>query len=209
MTADRAASNPAAGGAGGSGAAPVPLLNIANVLTVVRLALVPVFLLALFWAGGHDTLWRVVATAVFVLAAVTDRVDGDLARRRGLVTDFGKVVDPIADKALTGSALLGLSALGELWWWATAVIIGRELLVTGLRLWVIRHGVIPASRGGKLKTLLQTVAVVLYLLPVDALAPARWTLLAAALLVTVLTGLDYCVQAVRLRAAARRNRAGG
>ncbi|GAB2756631.1 CDP-diacylglycerol--glycerol-3-phosphate 3-phosphatidyltransferase [Salinifilum aidingensis] len=182
----------------------MPLLNIANVLTVVRLVLVPVFLLALFWAGGHDALWRVVATAVFVLAAITDRVDGDLARRRGLVTDFGKVVDPIADKALTGSALLGLSVLGELWWWATAVIIGREALVTVLRFWVIRHGVIPASRGGKLKTLLQTVAIVLYLVPVDALDPARWALLAAALLVTVGTGVDYAVQAVRLRAASRR-----
>ena len=107
---------------------------------------------------------------VFAVASVTDRLDGDLARRRSLVTDFGKIADPIADKALTGAALIGLSALDELPWWVTVVILVRELGITLLRFWVIRHGVIPASRGGKLKTLLQTVAIGLYVLPL----PAGW-----------------------------------
>lgn len=211
MAADRAASNPAAAhGAGRSGQVrAVPLFNIANVLTMARLVLVPVFLVALLWDGGQDTLWRLIATTIFVLAALTDRVDGDLARRRGLVTDFGKMVDPIADKALTGSALVGLSLLGDLGWWATGIILGREALITGLRFWVIRHGVIPASRGGKLKTLLQAVAIVLYLLPVDMLDPVRWLALGAALLVTVVTGVDYAVQAARLRAAGPRSGARG
>lgn len=204
MAADRAASSPISSDVGSSGQVdPVPLWNIANVLTIARLAVVPVFLAVLFWAGGHDTTWRAVATGVFVLAAVTDRVDGDLARRRGLVTDFGKVVDPIADKALTGAALLGLSLLGDLGWWATALILGRELAVTLLRFWVIRHGVIPASRGGKLKTLLQSVLIVLYLIPLGLLDPARWVLLVVTLLVTLGTGVDYVVQAVRLRVRGR------
>ncbi|GAA4854937.1 MULTISPECIES: CDP-diacylglycerol--glycerol-3-phosphate 3-phosphatidyltransferase [Saccharopolyspora] len=197
MTAGNASSQP-------SGPGPVPLLNIANVLTVSRLALVPFFLVALFWDAGQDALWRWVAFAVFVIASITDRVDGDLARKRGLVTDFGKVADPIADKALTGAALIGLSLLDDLAWWVTWVIIGRELLVTALRFWVIRHGVIAASRGGKLKTLLQAIAIGLYLLPLGAAFDLlRWVVLGAALAATVVTGADYAVRAVRLRAGAR------
>ena len=202
MTAESAASSTGAAGAREAPPArPVPLVNIANVLTVSRLVLVPVFLAALFAAGGHDTTWRWVATGVFALASITDRIDGDLARRRGLVTDFGKIADPIADKALTGAGLIGLSLLGDLFWWATLVIIGRELLVTALRFWVIRHGVIPASRGGKIKTLLQALAIGAYLIPFPAaVEPLRWAVLAAALLATVVTGLDYLVRALRLRA---------
>lgn len=187
------------------GSAPVSLLNIANVLTISRLVLVPLFLVALFWGGGQDSTWRLVATAIFVLASITDRVDGELARRRGLVTDFGKIADPIADKALTGSALVALSMLGELGWWVTWVILGREFGVTALRFWVIRHGVIAASRGGKLKTLLQIVAICLYLLPVDPSGGVlRLVLMGAALLVTVVTGVDYAVRAVRLRISGQR-----
>ncbi|KAA5831112.1 CDP-diacylglycerol--glycerol-3-phosphate 3-phosphatidyltransferase [Saccharopolyspora hirsuta] len=199
MTADGAASNPQA-----VRPEPVPLVNIANVLTVSRLALVPVFLVALFWDGGHDGLWRWIATGVFVVASITDRIDGDLARRRGLVTDFGKVADPIADKALTGAALVGLSLLGDLGWWVTWVIIGRELAITLLRFWVIRHGVIAASYGGKVKTLLQAVAIGLYLMPFGDWAELpRWIVMGAALAATVGTGLDYVVRAIRLRAAGR------
>ena len=200
MTAESAASSSPT--PGGPVERPVPLVNIANVLTVSRLAMVPVFLVTLLWGDGHELLWRWLATAVFLIASITDRVDGDLARKRGLVTDFGKIADPIADKALTGSALIGLSLLGDLSWWATSIIIARELFVTILRFWVIRHGVIPASRGGKLKTLLQAIAIGLYLMPLGALgAPVAWAVMAAAVLVTVLTGLDYVVRAVRLRAA--------
>ena len=133
----------------------------------------PVFGWALFQDHGTDTTWRIVAFVVFAVASATDRLDGDLARRRGLVTDVGKMADPIADKALTGTALVGLSALDLLPWWVTVVILARELGITLLRFWVIRHGVIPASRGGKYKTFLQTVAIGLYLLPLHGLAGHR------------------------------------
>ncbi|NHD17145.1 MULTISPECIES: CDP-diacylglycerol--glycerol-3-phosphate 3-phosphatidyltransferase [Actinopolyspora] len=211
MTADSAASNRAASGSGGADGDErgTPLVNIANALTTSRLILVPVFLVVLFWAGGHEPFWRWIATAVFVLASVTDRIDGELARRRGLITDFGKIADPLADKALTGAALLGLSALGELPWWVSALIIFREMFVTVLRFWVIRHGVIPASPGGKLKTLLQAVAIGLYLLPLgDSADPLKWVVMGAAVAATVGTGADYVVRAVRLRALSRRARKG-
>ncbi|HEY0498824.1 MAG TPA: CDP-diacylglycerol--glycerol-3-phosphate 3-phosphatidyltransferase [Kutzneria sp.] len=183
--------------------ADVPLLNIANVLTVSRLVMVPFFLLALFAGGGTDLFWRLVAFGVFVIASITDRIDGDLARKHGLVTDFGKIADPIADKALTGSALVGLSVLGNLPWWVTIVIAVRELGVTLLRFWVIRRGVIPASRGGKAKTLMQIVAIGFYLLPLPPwLIFVRWVTMGIALLLTIVTGADYVVRAFRLRAVA-------
>jgi CDP-diacylglycerol---glycerol-3-phosphate 3-phosphatidyltransferase len=189
-------------------AGPPPLLNIANVLTGVRLALVPVFVAVLLVDDGTSTGWRLAAFGVFALAAITDRYDGELARKRGLVTAFGTIADPIADKALTGAALIGLSVLGMLPWWATIVIMAREIGVTVLRFWVLNHGIIPASRGGKAKTLVQTLAIGLYLLPLPELfgAPAvewvRWTVLAVAIALTVVTGLDYVLRAARLRSAA-------
>jgi len=176
------------------------LVNVANVLTVGRLGLVPIFVILLFSGGTGG---RVAAFAVFAVASLTDLLDGELARRRSLITDFGKIADPIADKALTGSALVSLSLLGDLAWWVTAVILVREVLVTSLRLWVIRHGVIPASRGGKAKTLLQIVAIGLYILPGPP-DVVRMAVMAAALVVTVVTGLDYAVRAARLRRAVPR-----
>ncbi|MCW0213754.1 MAG: CDP-diacylglycerol--glycerol-3-phosphate 3-phosphatidyltransferase [Pseudonocardia sp.] len=187
-----------------------PVLNIANVLTGVRLVLVPFFVAALFRYDGTDPDWRLIAFGLFAVAAITDRLDGEIARRRGLVTPFGEIADPIADKALTGSALIGLSLLDIVPWWITVVILGRELGVTLLRFWVLRHGVIPASRGGKAKTFVQTVAIGLYVLPLPQLAPAvseamagfQLVLLLLALVLTVVTGLDYVFRALRLRAAA-------
>jgi CDP-diacylglycerol--glycerol-3-phosphate 3-phosphatidyltransferase len=188
---------------------PVPTLNLANLLTMSRLAMVPLFVAALLVADGTDTWWRAVATAIFAVASFTDQVDGWVARRYGLVTDFGKIADPIADKALIGAALIGLSALGELGWWVTIVIAIREIGVTLLRFWVIRHGVIPASRGGKAKTLTQVAAIVAYLLPLPASADiVRWVLMGLALVLTVVTGLDYVFRAVRLRAAGLRAASG-
>ncbi|MFZ2178138.1 MAG: CDP-diacylglycerol--glycerol-3-phosphate 3-phosphatidyltransferase [Rhodococcus sp. (in: high G+C Gram-positive bacteria)] len=179
----------------------VPLVNIANILTMVRIALVPVFLVVLFVGDGHSTTWRLVATGVFAVAAVTDRIDGQLARKYGLVTDFGKLADPIADKALIGAALVGLSILGDLPWWVTVVIAVRELGITLLRFAVLRHGVIPAGRGGKLKTLVQTFAIGVYLLPLpEGFEVVGAILMGVAVFLTVATGLDYVVQAVRLRA---------
>lgn len=175
--------------------------NIANVLTGVRFVLVPVFLAALFVGDGHETYWRVVAFAVFVVAVITDRFDGALARSYGMVTEFGTLADPIADKALIGAALVGLSVLGDLPWWVTIVILARELGVTVLRFAVLRHGVIPASRGGKVKTLVQAVAIGLFVLPLQAW-PAQWLTVAwvtmvAAVVLTLLTGLDYVLSAIR------------
>jgi CDP-diacylglycerol--glycerol-3-phosphate 3-phosphatidyltransferase len=170
-------------------------MNVANALTMLRLVLVPVFVLFLL-AGG--TGWRIAAFAVFLIASVTDLLDGRIARQRGLITDFGKIADPIADKALTGAALVTLSAQGALAWWVTAVILAREVGVTGLRFWVIRHGVIAASRGGKLKTLLQVLAIALYVLPGPP-GTVRTVVMGLAVVVTVVTGADYIVRAVRLR----------
>lgn len=178
-----------------------PLVNLANMLTVVRLVLVPVFVLCLV-AGG--TAWRVAAFAAFFAASVTDLLDGRIARQRGLVTDFGKIADPIADKALIGSALVTLSALGWLPWWVTAVVLVRELGVTALRFWVIARGVIPASRGGKLKTMLQVIAISLYVLP-GSFELIREVAMAAAVIVTVVTGVDYTMRAINLRRSPSRS----
>jgi CDP-diacylglycerol---glycerol-3-phosphate 3-phosphatidyltransferase len=184
---------------------PVSAWNLANALTVLRLLLVPGFAALLLYDGGRSTTWRLVALVVFLAASATDSVDGELARRRGLITDFGKIADPIADKALTGAALVGLSLLGELSWVVTVVVLGREIGVTLLRFWVIRHGVIPASRGGKLKTILQMLAISLYIAPLEGLLETLAGLvMAAAVVVTVVTGLDYVVRAVRLRRTSAR-----
>jgi len=173
------------------------LVNLPNGLTMLRLVLVPVFV-AFLVAGGTGS--RIVAFFVFGFASITDFLDGQMARRSGMITDFGKIADPIADKALTGSALITLSALGDLPWWVTVVILVREVGVTLLRFWVIRYGVIAASRGGKAKTVLQALAIGLYILPVDgALGTVRWWVMAAAVVLTVLTGIDYVYRALTLR----------
>ncbi|MER7483329.1 CDP-diacylglycerol--glycerol-3-phosphate 3-phosphatidyltransferase [Streptomyces sp. NPDC126510] len=174
--------------------------NIANLLTMLRLLLVPAFVALMLADGGYDPAWRAFAWAAFAIAMITDLFDGHLARTYNLVTDFGKIADPIADKAIMGAALICLSALGDLPWWVTGVILGRELGITLLRFLVIRYGVIPASRGGKLKTLTQGVAVGMYVLPLTGwLATLRWWVMAAAVVLTVVTGLDYVKQAIVLR----------
>ena len=172
---------------------------------MLRLALVPVFTAVLLSHGGHEDSWRYAAWVVFAVASYTDRVDGQLARKRNLVTSFGKLADPIADKALTGAALISLSLLGDLPWPVTIWVLVREVGVTLLRFWVIRHGVIPASRGGKLKTLLQGLAIGLYVLPCTGwLASGRAVIMVAAVVVTMVTGLDYIVRAVSLRRTSER-----
>jgi CDP-diacylglycerol---glycerol-3-phosphate 3-phosphatidyltransferase len=195
---------PAADGAvGGDGehdaikAVPPGLMNVANALTGLRICLVPVFVACLV-AGG--TGWRIAALAAFGGASLTDLLDGQLARKRGLVTDFGKIADPIADKALIGAALITLSVIGELPVWVTAAILVRELGITALRFAVIRRGVIAASQGGKLKTLLQIIAICLYVLPPSLGIPVviREVVMAAALVVTLVTGVDYVIRAVRM-----------
>lgn len=173
----------------------VPVLNIPNLLTVARLLMVPVFgYLVLGVEQTESVQWA--SATVFLVAALTDLVDGVWARRYGLVTNFGKIADPIADKALIGTALIALSIQGDIAWWVTIVIILREVAVTLLRFWVIKKGVIPASRGGKLKTVSQIVAIVAFLIPlhgwVDAVAQMS---LGVALALTITTGIDYVLKA--------------
>ncbi len=165
----------------------------ANVVTVVRIVLVPLVVAALLL--DQDGGWRVVAAGLFALAAVSDRLDGYLARRMNQVTDWGKLVDPIADKLLMGATLVTLSALGSLPWWITVVIGVREIGITALRLAVLRYVVIPASRGGKLKTALQSVGIGLFVLPLDHVpdwvTSVAWAVVLAAVVVTLVTGVDY------------------
>ena len=187
--------------------------NIANALTISRVALVPVFAWFLLHDGGDSTSYRLLAAGVFSVAAATDRIDGRIARAKGLVTDFGKVSDPIADKALMGMALIGLSIIGLLPWWVTIVVIVREVGVTALRFVVIRHGVMPASRGGKVKTALQATAILLYVLPLHVLPlSGLWQTIAvlfmgAAVIVTLATGGDYLLRARTLRNTSPRAKA--
>lgn len=174
--------------------------NVANALTISRLALVPVFAWFLLHDGGTSTNDRLLAASVFVVATATDHIDGAIARAKGLVTDFGKVSDPIADKALMGMALVGLSILGLLSWWVTAVVVVREVGITALRFVVIRHGVMPASRGGKVKTALQALAILLYVLPLsEAWHSVAVVVMTLAVIVTVATGVDYLMRAHKLR----------
>ncbi|OBH55513.1 CDP-diacylglycerol--glycerol-3-phosphate 3-phosphatidyltransferase [Mycobacterium sp. E2479] len=174
------------------------IANLANTLTLLRLVLVPIFLLALFAGDGHQNGFRVVAFVIFAAACITDRLDGLLARNYGMATEFGAFVDPIADKTLVGSALIGLSMLGELPWWVTVVILAREFGVTVLRLAVIRRGVIPASWGGKLKTVVQVLAIGLFVLPLaGSFRVAAEVVMGAAIVLTVITGIDYVVSTIR------------
>lgn len=174
------------------------IANLANVLTLLRLLLVPIFLYALFYGDGHHTYARVVAWAIFAVACITDRFDGLLARNYGMATEFGAFVDPIADKTLIGAALIGLSMLGDLPWWVTVLILTREVAITVLRLAVIRRGVIPASWGGKLKTVVQAVAIGLFVLPLSGgLHTAAAVVMGLAILLTVVTGIDYVASTVR------------
>lgn len=185
--------------------------NLPNILTGLRIVMVPFFVWVLVAGGplGEESMaLRWVALALFAVAIYTDKLDGDIARARGLVTSFGKIADPIADKLLTGAAFVVLSLLGELWWWVTALILVREWGITLLRLVVLKYGVMPASRGGKLKTVLQAGALLALLAPLGAvLGPwwlyVGWSLMGAALAVTLVTGVDYVIKAVQLRRSAR------
>ena len=184
--------------------------NIANALTVLRVLMVPVYAWLLLADGGSNPALRFWAAGVFVLATLTDRIDGEIARRRGLITDFGKVTDPIADKALMGMAFVGLSLLGELPWWVTVLVLAREWGVTLLRFFVIRHGVMPAGRGGKLKTVLQSVTLTLFSLPLWVLplsglwTAVAWVTMVLAVVVTLVTGVDYVLKALHLRRTSER-----
>lgn len=194
--------NPMRGRVASMGDTPASSGNVANIVTVIRILLAPVFVLLLVLDAGQFEWMRYAAFILFVLAISTDGVDGYLARRRNLVTDVGIILDPIADKILTGAALVVLSVLGELWWWVTIAILVREFGITIMRFVVLRDRVIPASRGGKLKTIFQAVGISLFLLaPWRFLGEwAQWfsnVVMGIALVLTVITGIDYLWQAWR------------
>jgi CDP-diacylglycerol--glycerol-3-phosphate 3-phosphatidyltransferase len=181
-----------------------PIVNAANALTGLRLMLVPVFVMLVVASAMSDYGLRIAACLTFCVASLTDFVDGWIARAYDLVTPFGKVADPIADKALTGTALVLLSGYHRLSWWVTAVILVRELGVTALRFWVIRRGVIGASRGGKIKTAVQILAIAWYLWPFPSrVAEVGPGIMGVAVVVTVVTGLDYVFRALALRRLGR------
>ena len=194
--------NPFAGRIISNGDGPASIANIANIITVVRILLTPLFFWMLLADNGDNGTLRWVAAATFVIVIATDALDGYLARSRRLVSNVGIILDPIADKALTGAALVGLSILGELWWWVTIVILVRELGITIFRFSVLRHRVIPASRGGKAKTVAQAVAIALFLFPFwelfgDWVHGVNFVAMAIALALTVLSGLDYIWAAIK------------
>jgi len=186
--------------------------NVPNALTVVRILGVPLFGWLLLTESGESISWRIWAFIAFALLMATDKIDGDLARKYNLITDFGKLADPIADKALTGMAFIGLSLIGVLWWPVTILMLVREWGITIMRGFMVRRGVVmPASKGGKLKTVLQSIAIGGYVLPLNlwsgvvptALLWVMHLVMAAALIVALVTGVQYVFEA---RAAAREAR---
>ena len=191
-----------------AGETPASTGNVANIVTVIRILLAPLFVWLLLVDDGADGLLRYLAAGLFILAIVTDSVDGLLARRQNLITDFGKLLDPIADKVLIGGALVALSILGELPWWVTIVILVREIGITTYRFIALRDRVIPASQLGKVKTIVQAVAISFALTPVYQWVPTEWwpgfmtivniTLMSAAVVLTIVSGVEYLWQAWRI-----------
>ncbi len=193
--------------------------NLPNALTTLRIIMVPFFGWALLAEGGHDWRWRAVAFVLFVVAMITDKIDGDLARKHNLITDFGKIADPIADKAMTGMAFIGLAIIHDfmpawLWWTITVVVLFREWAVTIARLSIAKHVVLAANASGKLKTVFQTIGLGGFILPMAAL-PGSWHVwgqviwwaaaicLALAVVLTVTSGLDFARDARSQRRSAK------
>lgn len=183
-----------------AGDSPVSPWAVPNLITIVRILFAPAMVWALLADAGDGGGLRWLALALFVVGISSDAIDGHLARSRNLITDLGKLLDPIADKAITGAALIGLSLLGELPWWVTGLILLRELGITVWRLIEARRIVLPAGRGGKLKTVLQAGAISLALAPFPALLgdwmhTVNTVTMALALIVTLWSGADYLVRA--------------
>jgi len=189
--------------------------NIPNALTTLRIAMVPFFAWALLVEDGESNGWRWIAYVLFGLAMITDKIDGDLARKHNLITNFGQIADPIADKALTGMAFVGLSIIGELWWAVTIVVLVREWGITLMRFWLIKHDVIvPASQGGKVKTTVQALALMMLIAPLNHLTGGWETIgmvgwwigvasMAVAVGFTVVTGYQLVVAMLKARVEAK------
>jgi CDP-diacylglycerol--glycerol-3-phosphate 3-phosphatidyltransferase len=194
-------------GASSSGSAGPPRsanLNLPNAITVVRILLAPVFIWMLLTDAGQDGALRWAAAVLFIVAIATDWVDGAIARKHGLITDLGKLLDPIADKVLTGGALVALSILAELPWWVTILVLVREVGITVHRMIVATDHVVAAAWMGKLKTVAQSVAISLALLPFDVLL-GEWVFwvngvtMTIAVLLTVASGIDYVLTEMKAR----------
>ena len=167
-------------------------LNLPNTLTIFRILALPFCAYALFKNGGGDNSWRIIAFTLFFIVGLSDVLDGKIARSRNQITEFGKLLDPIADKAMLATASIGASLLGMLSWWVTAIFLIREVAVTILRFAVIKNGVIPASKGAKLKTFFQSFGVGFYILPLPSyLNIPRDLFMAVAIYLTITTGVDY------------------
>lgn len=190
---------------------PVSNWNAPNIITGVRILATPFFVWLLL-AGADDTWLRWAATLFFVVAITTDAIDGHIARSRGLITDLGKLLDPIADKALTGAALVSLAIIHELPWWVLIVVLVREIGITIHRLMIVSDVVVAADWMGKLKTVAQSVAITLALMPLAGFGGAIGTVatwvnivtMTIAVLLTIASGIDYVIAFVRGRGAATR-----
>lgn len=172
--------------------------NLPNSLTIFRIIALPFCAYALFRSGGDDENWRIIAFTLFFIVGLSDVLDGKIARDRNQITEFGKLLDPIADKAMLATATIGSSILGLLSWWVTAIFLIREIAVTILRFAVIKKGVIPASKGGKLKSFFQSFGVGFYILPLPAyLNLPRDIFMAIAIYLTISTGIAYFRNALK------------
>lgn len=190
--------------------------QLPNILTSLRIVLVPFFGWALLVHGGHDPWWRMWSWVIFAVAMVTDKIDGDLARKHDLVSNFGKIADPIADKAMTGMAFVGLSIVGDVWWWVTVLVLLREWSVTLLRLSVLKRVVLAADQLGKAKTMAQAVALGGLCLPLRNHELASWyhpigtaawwffeLILAFAVVLTLVSGYQFFAGVWKQRAQLR------
>ena len=173
-------------------------LNLPNTLTIFRILALPFCAYALFKNGGEDDSWRIIAFTLFFIVGLSDILDGKIARSRNQITEFGKLLDPIADKAMLATASISASLLGMLSWWVTAIFLIREIAVTILRFAVIKKGVIPASKGAKVKTFFQSFGVGFYILPLPSyLNLPRDIFMAVAIYLTISTGVTYFRKALK------------
>ena len=170
----------------------VPSFITPNTLTVTRILLIPFGVYTLFYDGGDNTSYQLISYAIFFSLGMTDIVDGKWARQSNRITALGTFLDPVADKALIGAAMISLSILGRFPWWITILILTREIGITLFRLFVIKGGVIPASKGGKLKTLMQNFGVGFFILPLPSwLDWFKYGFISIAIILTITSGYDY------------------
>jgi CDP-diacylglycerol--glycerol-3-phosphate 3-phosphatidyltransferase len=170
----------------------VPGFITPNTLTVARILLIPIGVYTLFYDGGDNSKYQLISYAIFFTLGMTDIVDGRWARHSNKITPLGTFLDPVADKALIGAAMISLSILDRFPWWITILILTREIGITLFRLLVIKNGVIPASKGGKIKTLMQNFGVGFFILPLPAwLDWFKYGFISVAIILTITSAYDY------------------